>query len=186
MSATRTASVPEPTRERQPQVDNAPPTPFEDFYRAEFHSVVGFAYALSGSRLAAEELAQDAFLAAHRRWERIGRYERPGSWVRLVVTNAARSRVRRAMAEGRALLRFVSQRRDLPVAIPERDAEFWAAVRILPPMQASSVALYYYDDLSVSDIAALLGCSESTVRVHLHRGRAALARRLGCEDLEDR
>ena len=38
---------------------------FEAFYERELNSVIGLAYALSGSRAAAEDLAQDAFLAAH-------------------------------------------------------------------------------------------------------------------------
>ncbi len=44
---------------------------FNAFYKREFSSVVGLAYALSGSRWAAEELAQEAFLAAHRKWKEV-------------------------------------------------------------------------------------------------------------------
>lgn len=51
---------------------------FEDFYVREFPAVVGLAYALSGSRSGAEDLAQEAFLAAHRGWDRIGGYGDPG------------------------------------------------------------------------------------------------------------
>lgn len=40
---------------------------FEDFYRAEFAAVAGLAYALSGSRIAAEEIAQGGLLSAYRR-----------------------------------------------------------------------------------------------------------------------
>ena len=50
-------------------VDDAPVAQavesFENFYERELRSVVGLAYALSGSRVAAEDLAQEAFLAAH-------------------------------------------------------------------------------------------------------------------------
>jgi RNA polymerase sigma-70 factor (ECF subfamily) len=40
------------------------------------------------------------------------------------------------------------------------------------------VALHYLEDLSVADIARVLGCAEGTVKAHLHHGREALARRL--------
>ena len=40
------------------------------------------------------------------------------------------------------------------------------------------MALHYLEDRSVADIAAVLGCRESTVKVHLHRGRSTLARKL--------
>ena len=52
---------------------------FEEFYLHEYSTVVGLAYALSGSRWAAEDMAQEAFLAAHRNWDRIAEYEKPGA-----------------------------------------------------------------------------------------------------------
>ena len=60
------------------------PEDFDVFYQREFRPVVGLAYALSGSRIAAEDLAQEAFIAAHQQWEKVGRYESPGAWVRRV------------------------------------------------------------------------------------------------------
>ena len=83
---------------------------FDDFYLTEYAGVVGLAYALSGSRWAAEDLAQEAFLAAHRSWDRIARYDQPGAWVRRVVANLAVSAFRRRVAEAKALARVALQR----------------------------------------------------------------------------
>src|SRR5688500_16119175 len=107
---------------------------FEALYRRDLPAVTALAYALSGSRSAAEELSQEAFLAAYRSWARIGAYDDPGAWVRRVVANRAVSRVRRAAAEARALARL-GGRRQLPAELPESAAAFWAAVRSLPPRQ---------------------------------------------------
>ena len=41
---------------------------FEAFYAREFEAVAALAVALSGSRIVAEDLAQEAFLAAYREW----------------------------------------------------------------------------------------------------------------------
>jgi len=60
---------------------------FEDFYARDFKPVVALAYALSGNRASAEDLAQEAFLAAHRRWDKVGRLVRRDAWVRRVVAN---------------------------------------------------------------------------------------------------
>jgi hypothetical protein len=76
---------------------------FDDFYRREFSAVVGLAYALSGNRWAAEDLAQESFLVAHRDWDRVGTYDDPGAWVRRVVTNLSVSALRRRMIEAKAL-----------------------------------------------------------------------------------
>ena len=48
-------------------------------------------------------------------------------------------------------------------------------MRLLPRRQAQTVALFYALDMSVADIAGILGCAEGTVKVHLHRARASLA-----------
>lgn len=71
---------------------------------------------------------------------------------------------------------------DRQVPLPELetpDANFWRAVRSLPTRQAQAIALHYLEDRSVADVAAILGCTESTAKVHLHKGRKNLAGRLG-------
>lgn len=161
------------------------PGDLDDLYRREYRSVVALAYGLSGSRSAAEELAQEAFLEAHRAWDRIAGYDDPGAWLRRVVANRSVSQVRRRVAEARALTRVMG-RRELPALLAEPDAEFWKAVRRLPRRQAQAIALHYLDDLSVAEVATVLEISPDTVKVHLHRGRRALADALGLPtDTED-
>lgn len=147
---------------------------FDALYRRDFHALLALAYGLSGSRAAAEELVQDAFLAAFHRWEVIGAYDEPGAWLRRVVVNRSISGVRRRMAEARALVRL-GQRRVLPEALAPPDDELWRAVRALPTRQAQVVALHHLDDRPVAEVAAILDCSEGTVKSHLHRARQALA-----------
>ncbi len=166
-----------------PQTDDVPileiRETFDAFYEREYRSVVGLAYALSGSRSGAEDIAQDAFLAAYRRWDDIARYEKPAAWVRRVVANMAVSLFRRSMSEARALARLATLRRESLAPLPEEASEFWKAVRALPRRQAQVIALRYLEDLSVADIARTLGVADGTVKAHLHRGSHALASRLG-------
>jgi RNA polymerase sigma-70 factor, ECF subfamily len=161
-----------------------PSASFEELYRAEYPAMVALAYALCGSRGAAEDLAQEAFLAAHRNWDRIGRYDLPAAWVRRVVANLAVSSFRRRMAEAKALTRAALGE---PTTVPDLtagDPDFWAAVRSLPRRQAQVVALFYLEDLPIADIAAILEMSPGTVKRHLFDGRRSLAHRLGMEDEE--
>lgn len=153
---------------------------FEAFYQRELKSVIGLAYALSGSRTAAEDLAQDAFLAAHRSWDRIGRYDKPEAWVRRVVANMSVSLFRRKVREARAIARLTPPGAVLP-SLPVEDEEFWKAVRALPKRQAQAIALFYLEDLSIAAIAEILECAQGTVKAHLHKGRAKLAGKLGLE-----
>lgn len=153
---------------------------FDQFYAANYASIVRMAVALTGRPDLAEELAQEAFLSAYRRWSRVGRLDDPGGWVRRVAINRCVSSGRRYVTELRLLARL---RQERP---PKRldgsvDEELWALVRALPRRQAQVLALAFVEDRSVVDIAVILGCGEATIRTHLRRGRAELARRLAID-----
>lgn len=150
---------------------------FSDFYRREYPGVVRLAFVLSGRYELAEDVAQEAFLAAERRWHRLVSYDSPSSWVRRVTVNRSISHYRKARSELWALPRLVRGHR-ASVEIPERDAALWDAVRSLPTRQGQVLALLFVEDRSALEVAALLGCSEETVRTHARRGRRALQKLL--------
>lgn len=153
---------------------------FEGFYRRELDAVVGLAYVLSGSRSGAEDLAQEAFLAAYRNWSRVGSFDDPGAWVRRVVSNRAVSRFRRRRAEARALLRIHPPTFEI-LQLPQESRLLWEQVRRLPKRQAQVIALRYLDQQKISNIAGILHCTENTVKTHLLRAKNTLAERLGEE-----
>lgn len=156
---------------------------FDSFYRRERSGLVGLAFVLSGSRLAAEDLAQEALLAAYRRWDEVGRLDQPVAWVRKVVANNSFSLLRRLRVEAKALARAAVGDRWSPITeLPGPSAELWAEVRRLPRRQAETVALYYVTGLTMPEIASVLGCSKDTVNTHLRRARSTLASRLGVEE----
>lgn len=148
---------------------------FQAFYRREFTAVVGLAYVLSGTRAAAEDLAQEAFIAAFRNWDRIGDYDNPGAWVRMVVARRSVSFFRRRAAEVRAVFRLGA---DAEQTVDPESELVWEAVRRLPSRQAQAIALRYYDRMRIADIATTLGCSENTVKTHLRRAKESLAAEL--------
>ena len=156
---------------------------FDGFYAREYSSLVAMAFALTGSRAHAEDVAQEAMLTAYRRWDEVSRLDLPVSWVRRVCANIATSLVRRRIVEARALLRLRS--RPVVVAeLDETDSAFWAEVRRLPRRQAQCVALRYVYGCSVAEIAGIIGCADGTVKSQLWHARARLADRLGEHDEE--
>lgn len=152
---------------------------FDGFYRAEYANIVRLAWSLTGRRAVAEELAQDSFLEAHRRWPTVSTYDQPGAWVRRVVINRALSTLRRRTTEARLLLRLSHLRQPADEAIPDDSRALWQAVRRLPRRQAEVIALMVIEDLSAEDTAAVLGCGVETVRTHHRRARLALITALG-------
>jgi RNA polymerase sigma factor (sigma-70 family) len=156
---------------------------FEDFYRREFPRLLVLARALAGDP-AAEDVAQESMLVAYRQWSRIAGLGSPAGYVRGICAHKAVSLVRRHMSERRALRRLASRPVSTVEPLSSDGDRFWAEVRRLPRRQAQATALFYALDLSVSEVAATLGCAEGTVKVHLSRARSELATRLGApEDL---
>lgn len=148
---------------------------FDRFYRDERTRVVALAYALSGSRAAAEDLAQDAFLAVHQRWDGV---DNPGAYVRQTVANLARTRFRRLGRESKVRARLRARPSEFTELEPA-DGEFWRAVANLAPRQREVVALFYVDDQSVAQITETLDIAAGTVKSTLHDARVALSAALG-------
>jgi RNA polymerase sigma-70 factor (ECF subfamily) len=153
--------------------------PFDAFWACDHAAVLALAAALTGDWGIAEDLTQDAFSAAHRKWDQI---DNPAAWVRRVVANRAASHWRRRARETAAFARFAA--RSSAVLLAAEYDEFWGAVRALPRRQAQVVALRYLEDRSISEIADVLGIAEGTVKATLSHARAALARSLTLEEGE--
>jgi RNA polymerase sigma-70 factor (ECF subfamily) len=60
-------------------------------------------------------------------------------------------------------------------------AQLWKAVAKLSPQQRAALMLQVQEELPTVEIAAVLKCSEATVRVHLHRALQALRKTMGRE-----
>jgi RNA polymerase sigma factor (sigma-70 family) len=156
---------------------------FDEFYEEQYNAMVRLAWSLTGRWSLAEEIAQDAFLAAHRHWSTVAGYDKPGAWLRRVVINRSVSSLRRSANEVKLVLRL-AKRTDVEPEVPAPADEVWRAVRRLPKRQAQVIALMVVDELSIDEVAGVLGCGEATVRTHLHRARRTLAAWLGEPVLE--
>lgn len=140
----------------------------ERVYLDQRMALLRLAFLLTGSRDRADDIVQTAFAVAQARWATI---ENPGGYLRRVVVNQAKDQQRRGY-----------RNRSVGVAEPvthqpELD-ETWAELRHLPSRQRAVVVLRFYDDMSLVEIARLLGRPEGTVRSDLHRALDNLRRTL--------
>jgi RNA polymerase sigma-70 factor (sigma-E family) len=147
----------------------------EALYRAEARRLVGMLTAYVGDRALAEDLAQEAFVRVHRKWDQIRDPERTVSYLRATAFNLARSSLRR-------------ERRPVPfpgasltaggaedgLLLREDQREVVTAIRELPSRQRACVILRYYAELGIDDIASTLGISPNSVKTHLVRALDAL------------
>ncbi|HEX6570330.1 MAG TPA: SigE family RNA polymerase sigma factor [Acidimicrobiales bacterium] len=149
-------------------------------FRERYSELVGLAGLLLNDRGAAEEVVQDAFAKFHLSRHRIHDPDREVAYLRSIVCNLARGRIRR----------WALERRKRPEPAPEADHRHdvaedrhrrdvvAAALAGLPRRQRECVVLRYWLDLAVRDIAEALDIAEGSVKSHLHRGLAALETRL--------
>lgn len=168
----------EPSAHGEAIVEELSPASFEDFFRREYPAMVVLAAAVSRSPHTAEDLAQEAMLRARSHWDRIGAFDKPGTWVRRVTINLSLNSRRGVSREARTRLAWWERHEaaEQPRAL---DPALLDALHALSPHQRAAVSMHYLEDRSTPEIADILGCSESTARVHLHRGRQALAQHLG-------
>ncbi len=149
-------------------------------FRERYSELVGLAGLLLNDAGTAEEVVQDAFAKFHLARHRILDPDREVAYLRSIVCNLARGRLRRWGLERRKQpppVPDVDVRPDADEARHRRDVVAAGLAR-LPRRQRECVVLRYWLDLPVRDIAEALGIAEGSVKSHLHRGLAALETRL--------
>jgi RNA polymerase sigma-70 factor (sigma-E family) len=155
---------------------------FREFMVSRWPELVRLAYGLTGDRWLAEDLAQTALAGACTVWWRVSRADDPDAYVRRILINASNRRFRRRRpAEEVRRRRPAEEVRRLPeapladpAALADQRSDLMTALRGLPPRQRAVIVLRYWGDLSDAQVAALLGCSEGTVRSQAWRALAKL------------
>lgn len=128
---------------------------YEETYREHRLALVRLAYLMSGSHDVSEDAVQTAFTSAHCRWDQI---DNPLPYLKRAVVNLVKDGQRRHF---RLLARATE--RPLVVLPPEVD-ETWAELARLPWTQRAVVVLHYYEDLPLTEVAAVLDRPAATVR----------------------
>jgi RNA polymerase sigma-70 factor, ECF subfamily len=133
-----------------------------------------WAYALTGSRERADDLAQEAFVRAVSALPRFD-VERPfRPWLKRILLNAGIDELRRLRSTELPLDWFDDRRRRDDEDERRESDELVAAVRALQPARRVVIVLHYWLDLSADEIAARLGVPYGTVASRLSRGLADL------------
>jgi RNA polymerase sigma-70 factor (ECF subfamily) len=146
---------------------------FEALFRAHWGPAYRAAYLVVRDAAAAEDIAQEGFLAAIRALDRFDRRRPFGPWLHRIVVNRAIdwARARSLRSEAEAVDVPAPQR-------PERDDELLAELGRLSPEHRAVIVLRYLLDYTPGEIAELLELPRGTVNSRLRRGLDALKERL--------
>ena len=172
------------------------PAAFGELVRRYGDSVLGYLIRMSGNREQAEDLFQETFKRVH---EKAHTFRGPQfkSWLFKIATNAAldgrrRSRRMKAISLYQKLdsdnmnseqLGVIAKADDSynpsdQASKAEQAEQVRQAIELLPERQRATLVLAYYQQLSYTDVAEVLGCSVGTVKTQMFRALKTLANKL--------
>ncbi len=153
------------------------PLGFERFFRSNYPVVMRIASSVVGDSHLAQDVAQDAFIAAQRRFPEPEGCDHAAAWVRTAAAHLALNAVR-----GRRRRYDHQQRGGVDVSPPgpedvvldrESGAELRTALSRLP-RHAATVLLLRHSGLSYADVAQAMDVKVNQVGTMLRRAEAAL------------
>ncbi len=159
-----------------------PEESFKELIDSYSAAVLNTATRVLGQQSKAQDVHQEVFLAIWRRWHKFnGKTNWPAylyrTTVRKAIEFAARSKTEPLLDQHLES----SSARDNPEG-PLRAAELQSKLTLcltkLPKRQADVFVLSRIEGLAHKEIAEILGCSQNTVRVHLHRALKRVANEL--------
>ena len=172
------------------------PAAFGELVRRYGDSVLGYLIRMSGNREQAEDLFQETFKRVH---EKAHTFRGPQfkSWLFKIATNAAldgrrRSRRMKAISLNQKLdsdnmnseqLGVIAKADDSynpsdQASKAEQAEQVRQAIELLPERQRATLVLAYYQQLSYTDVAQVLGCSIGTIKTQMFRALRTLADKL--------
>lgn len=155
---------------------------FTEFVQARWGALYRTAYLMLGEHAAAEDLVQTALSKAYVGWGRVRSADSPDAYVRTILVNTATSWFRRRSWSERPT-ETVPDAVVEPAAVATADDRDWLLRELakLPLRQRTAVVLRFYDDLSVAETAAAMGCGEGSVKRQTHLALNRLRESLGSE-----
>jgi RNA polymerase sigma-70 factor (ECF subfamily) len=148
---------------------------FEELFEAYWPRAYRAAYLVTHDAAAAEDIAQEAFLAAIRNLDRFDRRRPFGPWLHRIVVNRAIDWTRARRLRGEVELVDVHPATNDPDPLGD---DLVAALARLPPEHRAVIVMRYLLELTPGEIADDLGLPRGTVNSRLRRGLDKLEREL--------
>ncbi|MFW2512361.1 RNA polymerase sigma factor [Demequina sp. SO4-13] len=155
-----------------------------DVYREAGSRLAAYGYVLTGTHHGAEELVQAAVVKTLVKRSRLDDHRAIEGYVRATMRTLHIDGIRRDATWRRLIPKVASRDPHEHASDVEEHDEISRALAALPPRVRTAVALRFYDDLTVADVAVAMHLSDGTVKKYLAEGRQRLAPVLGVSDEE--
>lgn len=165
-------------------VDRGLDSEFEDRLRESSSLAFRVAYGVLRQRQDAEDVAQEAFARAYRKFRELRDRERFRAWLvrmtwRLAIDRWRSDRRRAAREDAAAVTESIATVQQ-DVEARDRAAQLWKAIDGLPEKLRLAIVLSAIEEHDVREVARLLRVPEGTVKSRLFLARKALAEKLRC------
>jgi RNA polymerase sigma factor (sigma-70 family) len=154
---------------------------FERFFREQYPVVVRIAFGVTGDTQAAQDVAQDVFVAAFSRFPEPGEARHAGAWVRVAAAhtalNAIRGERRRQRRQQLSGIQVAPSGPEEKVLERESRAEVRRALARLP-RRAATVLVLRHNGLSYAEVAQAMNVTVGQVGTMLRRAESALRKEL--------
>ena len=157
------------------------PDALEELVREHHQAVTRLAHRLLGWRGDVEDVVHDVFLAAFKKFDRFRGEASEWTWLAAITINRCRSQRRRDLLRFRWLSRRDVIRQAASgdrVEVDETAKRVRDAVAKLSPRDRELIVLHYLEQLPIRELSKLIGSSEKTLHVQLHRARQRLKKLL--------
>jgi RNA polymerase sigma-70 factor (ECF subfamily) len=147
-------------------------TGFEALYAKYYDKVFSLARGVLLGYDEAQDATQEVFALVHRHLGRFDRRSRFSTWLFRIAVNRSIQEARRHKHSSRNVQLSEALAQEAPPDRPDEiDPRIQAALAALAPRDRALIALFYWEELSLTEIGNSLGCGVNAAKTRLYRAR---------------
>ncbi len=144
---------------------------FEILYRRYYDKVFAIARGVLIDADEAADAVQEIFTLVYRHLGRFDRRSKLSTWLFRIAVNRSIQEARKHRFKNRTLELTEAAGKEAPPEHEEMDPLIQAALSKLSPQDRAILSLFYWEELSLNEIAESIGCNENAAKTRLYRAR---------------
>lgn len=149
---------------------------FEQAFRRNNKRLYLIALSFTANHQDSEDVIQNVFMKLWKTDTDFESDEHTDKWLTAVTVNESKNLLKSAFRKKQALFAEYAATYSFEC---EQSEDLFNAVMSLPKKLRTVIHLYYYEDMSINEIAVILKVKQSAVKTRLHRARVQLKNKLG-------
>jgi len=144
---------------------------FELIYRKYYEKVFAIARGVLIDSDEAADAVQEIFTLVYRHIRRFDRRSKFSTWLFRIAVNRSIQEARKHRFKNRTVELTEAAGKEAPVTTEEMDPQIQAALSNLAPQDRALLTLFYWEELSLNEIAESIGCNVNAAKTRLYRAR---------------